>query len=325
MTRRSRPRADSGPRLPRRSGAEAGPRSGSLQFPNDQTEHTHATVPRILFITGTDTGVGKTLLTALLLAHLRNSHVHALAIKPFCSGDREDAKLLHSLQDGQLSLEEINPFYFPEPLAPLVAARKHHRRITLEDTINHITGIAARLTPSLRHSNSGFRNPQSAIRNPPALLIEGVGGLLVPLGDYYTVLDLISRLDCEIIIVARNQLGTITLTLLTVHALRNAARWAHSPIRAPHSAIKVALMHTQSAIRNPQFPDPSSSSNPRILSELLAPLPLVQIPFLSGNPKNRARILENARRLKSQLAQLCLRPIYANLVNTPILSITSDC
>src|SRR5260221_14172519 len=99
-----------------------------------QRPHT----PRTIFITGTDTGVGKTLLTALLLAHLRQNGVPALALKPFCSGGRADAELFHALQDGDLTLDEINPFYFREPIAPLVAARKHRRRIQLDDVLKNI-------------------------------------------------------------------------------------------------------------------------------------------------------------------------------------------
>ena len=82
---------------------------------------------KIIFITGTDTGVGKTLLTALLLHHLRQTGVHALAMKPFCSGGRADVRLLQSLQRGELSDAEMNPFYFAEPIAPFVAAKKHEK------------------------------------------------------------------------------------------------------------------------------------------------------------------------------------------------------
>src|SRR5581483_3100804 len=84
---------------------------------------------RILFITGTDTGVGKTLLTAMLLHHLRVAGRRTLAMKPFCSGGRDDVELLHALQDGELTADEINPFYFSEPTAPLVALRRRHRDI----------------------------------------------------------------------------------------------------------------------------------------------------------------------------------------------------
>src|SRR6476469_2720446 len=100
---------------------------------------------KIVFITGTDTGVGKTLLTGLLLCHLRARGARALALKPFCSGSRGDAQLLHDLQDGDLTLEEVNPFYFPEPVAPLVSARKHKRKIPLDEVIQHISSVATRV------------------------------------------------------------------------------------------------------------------------------------------------------------------------------------
>src|SRR2546429_4432134 len=103
-----------------------------------------------IFITGTDTGVGKTVLTGLLVTHLRNQGTDALAIKPFCSGSRADAKLLQAIQDRELTLEEINPFYFPEPVAPLVAARLHRRAITLRQVLAHIERV--------RHSRSQISN-----------------------------------------------------------------------------------------------------------------------------------------------------------------------
>src|SRR5262249_51966743 len=143
---------------------------------------------RIIFITGTDTGVGKTLLTGLLVCHLRASGCHALAMKPFCSGGRADVDFLRVAQDRELTADEINPFYFREPIAPLVAARKRHIKIRLPDVLRAISDILARCE---------------------CLLIEGSGGLLVPLGEGYTVADLISKLNCEVIVVSRNRLGTI--------------------------------------------------------------------------------------------------------------------
>src|ERR1017187_6787143 len=84
---------------------------------------------------GTDTGVGKTLLTGLLLHHLRQSGCHALAMKPFCAGSRSDTEFLLAAQDGELTPDEITPFFFAEPLAPLVAARRHHRNIRLPEVL----------------------------------------------------------------------------------------------------------------------------------------------------------------------------------------------
>ena len=82
-------------------------------------------------------------------------------MKPFCSGGRADVRLLRAMQDGELAEDEINPFYFPEPIAPLISARQHKRAIPLAEVIERIQQIAARCE---------------------CLVIEGSGGLLVPLG-----------------------------------------------------------------------------------------------------------------------------------------------
>ena len=234
---------------------------------------------RILFITGTDTGVGKTLLTALLLAHLRSRGHHAIALKPFCSGTRADAELLHSLQDGDLSLDEINPFYFPEPIAPLVAARIHHRRIPLARVLQHIHSVLA------RHS-SPIKNQKSKIKNP-FLLIEGSGGLLVALGEGYSVLDLITALNCEVVVVARNKLGTINHTLLTTQTLQ----------RAGNRKLSVALMDCKTK-------DVSAGSNYRTLAELLAPIQVHSIPFLRSSSRTAAAVKKNAAILARLLTRV---------------------
>ena len=154
----------------------------------------HTCAKRIIFVTGTDTGVGKTLLTGLLLYHLRQRGCHALAMKPFCSGSRADTEFLRAVQDGELTSDEVTPFFFAEPLAPLVAARKHRRTIRLKEVVRRIRRLSDRCE---------------------CLLIEGIGGLLVPLGEGFTVRDLVARLGCEVIIVSRNRLGTINHTILT--------------------------------------------------------------------------------------------------------------
>lgn len=226
---------------------------------------------RLIFITGTDTGVGKTTLTALLLAHLRSQQISAKAIKPFCSGSRDDVTLLRSLQDNELTLDEINPFFFSEPLAPFAAARLHRRRIPLQRVVDNIRRIAG----------------------CDYLLIEGVGGLLVPLGANYNVLDLVTRLGCEIIVVARNQLGTLNHTLLTVKALHSA--WSSGvKQREGDPRVKVVLMQ-------PRRPDPSSASNPRILAALLKPTPVLSLPFLGQRCKRAKHLRRCAGELKEFL------------------------
>jgi dethiobiotin synthetase len=223
---------------------------------------------KIIFITGTDTGVGKTIFTALSVHHLRSAGVHALAMKPFCSGGRADVHLLRTMQDAELTEEEINPFYFPEPVAPLVSARIHQRepRISLATAVRAIRKLAARCE---------------------CLLVEGSGGLLVPLGENYLVSDLIKRLRCEVIIVSRNRLGTINHTLLTAEALRNLGV----------KKLAVALVEVNRS-------DASSSTNGKILTELLKPVQLFSLPFLGKNPNKSEVLKKSHRKVKKTLARM---------------------
>lgn len=147
-----------------------------------------------IFITGTDTGVGKTFVTAALVRALRKAGVHAGAVKPFATGSRDDARVLRAAMDGELTLKEINPVFFRRPLAPLVAARLEGKRVPL----------------SVKLSEKQFE----------LLLVEGIGGWLVPLTERVTVADWVARRGWPIIIVARAGLGTINHTLLTVESAR---------------------------------------------------------------------------------------------------------
>jgi len=160
----------------------------------------------IIFITGTDTGVGKTVLTSLLYAHFSRHGIDVRALKPFCTGNREDALALWHLQGGALDIREINPWYYKKPLAPWVAAGPHRAAVPLKAVLAHIQ----RQTPK-----DGF------------LLVEGVGGLMVPLSNGYGVLEVIAGIGCPVCIVAANRLGAINHVLLTVNALetRNLLNW----------------------------------------------------------------------------------------------------
>jgi len=221
---------------------------------------------KIIFITGTDTGVGKTLLTGLLLGYLRQRRVRALAMKPFCSGDRADVELLYTLQQRELRQEEINPFYFPEPLAPIVAARKHNRLVPLEEAITRIETVATRCD---------------------LLLVEGIGGACVPLGEDYLVADLIAGLGCQTIVVSSNRLGTIHATLATCYSLG----------RVGISKVRIALMEQRK-------PDLSSRTNGGILKELLEASVMVSVPYLGSNASNWKQINRSAKKIKKTLAKL---------------------
>jgi dethiobiotin synthetase len=216
---------------------------------------------KIIFITGTGTGVGKTLLAASLLHHLRHAGVHALAMKPFCSGGTADVRLLQSLQPGELSDEQANPFYFPQPIAPLVAAKKSGRPIQLPDVTKRIRNVAAKCD---------------------CLIVEGSGGLLVPLARGLTVADLIAALDCRVLVASLNQLGTINHTLLTVGALSSNG--------ISKRDIIVALM-------NRPRPDLSARTNAQVLGDLLKPVLVVGIPFLGARASRPASVRSNRRKL----------------------------
>jgi len=222
---------------------------------------------KIIFITGTDTGVGKTVFTGLLVRHLRERGVHALAMKPFCSGGRADVRLLRAMQDAELAEDEINPFYFPEPVAPLVSARRSKRLISLSKVVREIKKLAARCE---------------------CLLIEGSGGLLVPLGERFLVADVIKRLKCEVIVVARNQLGTINHTLLTVNALK----------RFGVKNIAVALVGTSKK-------DASVEKNGTVLREFLVGVAVREVAFLGKNANKMGVLKKSVKKMKKTLAGFC--------------------
>ena len=149
------------------------------------------------FITGTDTGVGKTHVTAALLAELRRRGLPAAGFKPIaCGADgRNDARTYRQLMGNQVPLDLLNPVYLRHPLAPSIAARLEGRRIDLRQIAAFYYVLASDFSP---------------------VLVEGAGGLLVPIKRNYFVADLARQLDLPVIIVARLGLGTLNHTLLTV-------------------------------------------------------------------------------------------------------------
>jgi dethiobiotin synthetase len=244
--------------------------------------------PRLIFITGTGTGVGKTLLAGLLLHHLRRAGCRALAMKPFCSGGTGDVDLLDALQDRELPRDLLNPFRFPEAVAPLVAARKHHRRI---------------------HAPQTLRSIQRVAKTCDCLLIEGAGGLLAPLGEKLSAADLIASLQCDVVVVAPNRLGAINHTLLTSQAVQAAQtrRWKTipTPPAVPVASPKpIPPLRLVVVLMGQARPDLSADSNGPLLSELLAPVPLVAVPFLGPRASNLAKLKHHARTFGPELERI---------------------
>jgi dethiobiotin synthetase len=151
------------------------------------------------FITGTDTGVGKTFFTCWLVRAWRARGRRAAALKPISTGDRRDAELIH--EACALSLDEINPFYFRAPAAPLVAAQEEKREIDF---------------PKLNRQIARLKEDW------PCLAVEGVGGWRVPLAPAHEVRDWARELGLPVVVVARAALGTLNHTLLTVDSIRDA-------------------------------------------------------------------------------------------------------
>ena len=162
-----------------------------------------------LFITGTDTDVGKTYVAALIARQLVRSGLHVGAYKPACSGAEKgpdgqpvwnDVTQLCDAIGGFHANDHVCPQRFVAPLAPPVAAQQEGRHVN---------------TQLLR---TGARWWQGRV---DVLLVEGVGGLLCPLTASESVADLAADLGYPMIVVARLGLGTINHTLLTVEAARN--------------------------------------------------------------------------------------------------------
>lgn len=223
---------------------------------------------RIIFVTGTDTGVGKTLLTASLLHYLQAEGKRALALKPFCSGGREDALLLHSLQSKDITLAEVNPFYFAKPLAPYLAANaKQRQKMQLRAVLQHVRTIAQKCE---------------------ILLVEGAGGVLVPVGENWYMKDLIEALDCEVILVSFDKLGTLNHTLLTVEALSKTFSRRKG---------KVVLMGQAK-------PDLSAKYNGKFLAKALAPVPVLRVGFLGAGADRVEAIKRRKEKIKKALARM---------------------
>jgi dethiobiotin synthetase len=162
-----------------------------------------------IFITGTDTGVGKTVIAAALAYACRQKKLDFGYIKPMESGvlNREylntasDAALVKKAGSLPEALEEIVPFTFSEPLAPRLAARRAGIKITRERLIN---SVKERINPNR------------------LTIVEGAGGLMAPLCENFLVLDLIRELKFPCLIVCRTALGSVNHTLLTITCLRRA-------------------------------------------------------------------------------------------------------
>ncbi|HEY3275743.1 MAG TPA: dethiobiotin synthase [Syntrophorhabdaceae bacterium] len=209
---------------------------------------------RALFVTGTDTGVGKTLASVSLAAYF--SRIKGLSVgvmKPFETGlplDRTeffpcDAKSLKDASGSRDSLASINPCTFQKPLAPEAAALEEGKGIDLDAT---------------------ERICRDIVKNHDITIVEGAGGILVPIKENFFFQDLMKKWSLPVVVVARLGLGTINHTLLTCRSLESEG------IRT----IGVILNDSEGSS------DVATRTNPGMLRKYL-PVPLLGImPYLEG-------------------------------------------
>jgi dethiobiotin synthetase len=203
---------------------------------------------RGLFVTATDTGVGKTEVACALLAAARAAGLDAVGMKPAQSGvvpgEPSDADRLRAASGAVEPLDAICPYAFAAPLAPAVAARVEGREVSLARVLDAARSLAA------RHA---------------AIVVEGAGGLLVPLTERETYADLAAALGLPAVVVARAGLGTVNHTALTVEALRRRGL-----------AIAAIVLN-----RTAPDDDPSVPHNAAEIARLTGIAPVATLPFVA--------------------------------------------
>jgi dethiobiotin synthetase len=213
-----------------------------------------------LFITGTDTGVGKTLVTAALALFLRKKGLDVGVMKPVETGVDDpanlgsDGELLRWAADSHDEPDMISPYRLRAPLAPVLAAQQDKVRIVFGHLVETANILAS------RHDY---------------LLIEGVGGLMVPLCGSVLLIDLVKNLNFPLLTVCRPGLGTINHTQLTVHAART--------MDIPVAGYLVNNMPLQ--------PNAAEAAAPNALVEVVSADLLAVLTHVPGSPQEQATAL----------------------------------
>ncbi len=224
----------------------------------------------IVFVCGTDTGSGKTVLTGLLTRFSRNIGIDAVAIKPLCSGSREDVEFLRLFQDSTLSNEEINPWFFNKPLSPYADLRKggkynFKKALDIQEISGYIKSV------SEKHN---------------IVFVEGIGGLMVPIKKNLLFIDVISELKSPVILTAKNKIGVINQTLVNIEILKKYSI----------KCVCVVLMNEEKS-------DLSTLSNSEIIAEYSGENEVLEIPFLRDIKPNICQEIKVAKIFKKILAR----------------------
>jgi dethiobiotin synthetase len=232
--------------------------------------------PRVAIgVTGTDTGVGKTVIAGALAAMWRAGGERVGVLKPVETGVTPhtappDATRLRLAAGGVDALDVVCPFVYADAVAPLVAAERAGRPITIADLDAAFLRVA---------------------RGRDVVIVEGAGGLVVPITDGVTYEDLCARWALDIIVVAANRLGVINHAVLTVRS-------------AEAAGLKVVglVLNTVTTAA----PDIAEQTNPDVLCKLLPRIPIVSFPFL-GDPGHIPALIDAAA--SSRLSSLVPIPV----------------
>jgi dethiobiotin synthetase len=224
------------------------------------------------FITGTDTGVGKTLIAGAIARALSLQGRRVGVMKPFESGCRRngdtlvpaDALYLRNMAGSQDDLALICTYAFERPLAPGVAARLEHVSISLEKVQEIYSQLSA------QHD---------------IMLVEGAGGLMVPISEEQLIIDVVRLLQLPLIIVARSALGTINHTLLTVK-------------EAQRGGIRVCGIILNKV--SPE-PDEAEDTNPEVIRKFSNVPLLGQVPYIPVDKRGDSDFLASLAQSKIDL------------------------
>ena len=198
------------------------------------------------FITGTDTGVGKTWFTVAFMVALKRRGLNVMGMKPIATGaekikDRlinKDAELIMQNCSQTVSYDLINPFVFELPSAPHVAAKHEGVVIDLDQIIKNYYLLKSMCD---------------------ALVVEGVGGWRVPVTDKYSLADLVSKLNLSVILVVGMRLGCINHAILTAEAINadglNLCGWASSHLDRVYSKSEETIKTLKKQLDCPHIGD----------------------------------------------------------------------
>ncbi len=197
---------------------------------------------RGIFVTGTDTGIGKSWISSGIMSALQQQGQRVLGMKPIASGceqtpeglRNEDALLLQRQGSTPVDYATINPYAFAPPIAPHLAAARAGVHIDLERIADRYALLASQAD---------------------AVVVEGAGGWLVPLNERATMADLAARLELEVVLVVGLRLGCINHALLTAESIRahgcRLAGWVANTVELHMSELPQNVLSIQQRIDAP--------------------------------------------------------------------------